>query len=92
MRLLSPPQRNEAEDQPEITHMICVSLIVGFLATFLLRQQITTLALIIFNHSHAANWYRLQFLATYVEYDDHCHLLRYSLIRILHSWYDNLIF
>lgn len=33
-----------------------------------------------------------QFLATYVEYDDHCCLLRYSLIRILHSWYDNFIF
>lgn len=55
MRLVSPPQRNEAEDQPEITHMICVSIIAGLLSTFLLRQQIRTLALIIFNHSHAAN-------------------------------------
>lgn len=62
MRLVSPPhQRNAAEDQPEITHMICLSLIAGLLSTFLLRQEITTLTLIIFNHSHAANWYRLQY-------------------------------
>lgn len=63
------------------THDLCVSLIAGLLLTFLLRQQITTLTLIIFNHSHAAK-YSLQSVSVFSHIwgiwclRDHCRLLR----------------